>query len=126
MLKTISMLDNHGEEKEVIFEANAGTPIRLKHTFGRDFWKIFGNTDTIDENLVFENLDVISEIAFIMHCQGKHADMNALTFDDYVNWLETLDGMAILNHALEILRLYITQDKRNSKPKKGAAQQPAR
>lgn len=118
MTLKIKMKQADGKVSDVIFSANAATPIRFKHVFHKDFWKILGGIDEINHGEILEQLDTIGELAFIMHCQGENRDMNAITYDDYVAWLETLDGMAILSNAKTILSLYIAQNQSASVPKK--------
>ena len=111
----IKMAD--GSMTQMPFMANAATPIRLKQIFQTDFWKTFGTKEEVTEENITENLDVISELAYVMHCQAEKRDMMAENFEKYVAWLETLDGIAILNKASEIISLYISMEQQGSSAK---------
>lgn len=106
-----------GTTTKMPFAANAATPVRLKQLFQVDFWKVFGSQSEVTEENVTENLDVISELAYVMHCQAEKRDIMQENFDKYVDWLETLDGTAILTKAGEIIALYIQMEQQGSKAK---------
>lgn len=117
MYGMIDMKLADGSMTQMPFMANAATPIRLKQIFQTDFWKTFGTASDVTEENVTENLDVISELAYVMHCQAEKRDMMTENFEKYVEWLETLDGMAILSNAAEIISLYIQMEHQGSSAK---------
>lgn len=126
MFKKIKMKMADGKEMEMAFLSNAATPIRMKQIFNRDLFATLGSMDKVDNATAVENLDVFSELAYTMHCQSEKADMSRISFDTYVEWLETLDGMAVLDNMDEILKLYISSDSRGSKAKNPADPQPVK
>lgn len=123
MYKDIEMILENGEKVLMPFAANAATPIRLKQLFGKDFWKAIGDLQ-IDESTIYENMDIISELAYTMYCQGGGDDVSKANFDTYVRWLESLDGMAIMTNAAAIVSLYVSTNKTVAVAKKEGALQP--
>ena len=127
MFGMIDMELADGTIKPMPFLANAATPIRLKQLFQVDFWKTFGTqAEATDEANITENLDVISELAYVMHCQAEKRDMMQETFEKYVDWLEGLDGMAVLTNAPKIISLYIDMERQGSVAKNLAALPPGK
>ena len=123
MYRELEIKTADGTMVSMPFKANGATPIRLKQVFQKDFWKIMADAQD-SESMIFENMDIISELAYVMHCQGAGKDMGKINFDTYVEWLEGLDGMAILDKASEIINLYVDTSRTGSTAKKPTAQLP--
>lgn len=124
MYREIEMMLSNGTTISMPFKGNAATPIRLKQVFHRDLWKLIGELDSTGDSALFENMDIVSELAYIMHCQGAGIDMTKINFDSYVQWLDTLDGGAIFENVTEIIQLYIDTSRSSSKAKKANALPP--
>lgn len=73
---------------EVPMESNAATPIRYKQLFHRNLLPVFRGTveeDTAEEMLM--------ELAFIMAMSAAGEDMNKLSYDKYIAWLECFGAL---------------------------------
>lgn len=68
------------------------------------------------------DLESIQQMAYIMHEQAIKADMNALSYSGYVEWLESFDTMEFLTHAMEFISIYMGQKESMSTLKKDSAQ----
>ena len=63
----------------------------------------------------------IIELAYVMHLQAEGyttEQFNAETEDDYIVWLEQFDFTELLQHAPEILGIWVDTSKQQSKSKK--------
>lgn len=107
MYKTISV-----DGKELGFVANAATPFRFKQIFGRDLLQILGDEKKAEN----EGVEAVTELAFIMNKQAEKADMNKLSYEEFLNWLEDFGAMAFINSAEEILGVYMDSTLGTSTP----------
>ena len=89
--------------KELEFAANAATPFRYKQVFKKDLFAILGN----EQKAEAEGVEAVTELAFIMAKQAEKADMNKLSYDEFVAWLEDFGPMAFVENAEEILNTYM-------------------
>lgn len=89
-----------GNEMELA--ANAATPFRFKQTFHKDLLAVFANEKRAEE----EGIEVVSELAYIMNKQAEKADMNKLSFEDFIEWLEKFEPMAFVDASEEIISAY--------------------
>lgn len=98
--------------------ANGATALRYKHIFGKDLITEFQGAEQDNAKVI----DCIPEIAFIMAMaaeakEGK-VDMNLLSNDMFMTWLEQFDPMDLPNAAEDIVNLYIANSLTSSTPKK--------
>ena len=107
MYKTI-IID--GNEMEL--SANAATPFRFKQVFHKDLLATFSNETRAQE----EGIETISQLAYIMNMQAKKADMNTLTQDDFIAWLENFEPMAFVEGSEDILGVYMGSTETSSTP----------
>lgn len=112
MYGEIKLKDPHGSEKTIPMLANAATPIRFKMLFGTDLL-----TGIIDKDGNFD-VDIVSKLAFLMTKQAAKIDLNTVSLDSYVEWLEDFDSMAFIDNAQNILNLFIKSKNGTSKAKK--------
>lgn len=99
----------------VKFAGNAATTYRFKQLFKLDMLKLFMEKGTDIE------IDRIIELAYVMHLQAEGyttEQFNAETEDDYIAWLEQFDFTELLQHAPEILGIWVDTSKQRSKSKK--------
>ena len=89
--------------KEIEFAANAATPFRFKQVFKKDLFAILGN----EQKAETEGVEAITQLAYIMAKQAEKADMNKLTEDEFLTWLEGFSGMAFVENAEDILNVYM-------------------
>ena len=117
------MTSAEGEPVDVPFFANAATAYRFKAMFGKDLLLTFQSAKQGD----LYNVEFIEQIAFIMAMQAKAkagmADLSTINEEMMVSWLETFDGMELLNNAAEIMDVYLGNTKFTSKEKKRATKQ---
>lgn len=73
---------------DVPMEANASTPIRYKQLFHRNLLPVFRGT--VEEDTVEE---MLPELAFIMAMSAAGEDMNKLSYDRYIAWLEQFGAL---------------------------------
>lgn len=76
-------------ERDLPLLANAATPIRYKQVFHRSLMPFF-----LGQESDGDSAEMVGELAYVMARAAEGADMNKLSFDDYVNWLEGFDAMA--------------------------------
>lgn len=91
------------EGNEIEFAANAATPFRFKQVFKKDLFAILGN----EQKAETEGVEAVTQLAFIMAKQAEKADMNKLTEDGFIEWLEGFGPMAFVNSAEDILAVYM-------------------
>ena len=112
MYGEVKLMDPKSEEMTVPMLANAATPIRFKSLFHSDLLSGILTTDGSFD------VDVVSKLAFIMAKQAAKADMNSLSMDHYIEWLEGFDSMAFYTNAQAIFDVYSGSKKNSSKAKK--------
>lgn len=98
--------------------ANAATPLRYKHIFGKDIIKEFQAA----QGDMTKVTDSIPELAYIMaraaEAHKGDADLNLLNENDFIEWLEQFEPMDLVLAAEDIVDLYIGNGKTASEPKK--------
>lgn len=105
------------DDKEMEFEANAGTAVLYKRAFGTDLLKI--TTQGLDDA---ESIDTIQKLAFIMNIQteGKTSQMlkNA-TEEKFFEWVCQFSTEAFWEKEIikGIVQLWISQQKTSSASK---------
>lgn len=113
MVKTINV-----GGRELIFAANAATPYRYKQLFNEDLFEVFTTASKSGEEESFAMADVITRLAYIMTRQAEKADMNAISMDDFIAWLEDFGPMDIVLAGEEILNFYLSTTNGSIVPKK--------
>lgn len=107
--------------KECRFISNAATPRRYRIKFGRD---LFGDFQIIakatkknKDNLPTEALEIIENMAYIMHKQGDPSQPDSIE-----EWLEQFDTFDIYTAMPEIITLWQLNNKTTSTQKKEVEQ----
>lgn len=99
----------------VKFTGNAATAYRYKQLFQRDLIRSFlENGNDID-------IDMITELAYVMHLQADgstNEGFNAVSFEDYLTWLDGFEFIDLMTAAPQILGLWADTSKQTSKVKK--------
>lgn len=99
--------------RTLALNANAATPVRYRMAFGSDI--IAQISGISKENPDFEN--IVAQMAYIMNKQAE-GDLNNVSFDDFLIWLENFDDpMSFVNASTEIVSFYTANIKTGSKPK---------
>ena len=97
---------------ELELAANAATPFRFKQVFKKDLLQILGNEKKAEE----EGVEAVTQLAFIMAKQAEKADMNSLTYDDFIAWLEGFGSMAFVESAEAIVNAYMDNTQTSATP----------
>lgn len=110
-------------DREVALCANAATPVRYRQVFGKNILKYL-----IGEAAAEEQTAMLPELAYIMARSAEKADMNRLSIDDYIEWLEDFGAMDFVNQqtASDIMRVYQNQKLPDSVSKKKKGQSTGR
>ena len=95
--------------KTIGMAPNAATPIRYRQIFGKDLYRALDNPNGVD-------LDVVSELAFVMFHQNKKTNMNELNMDRFIGWLEGFSPMAFIDAAEDVINAYTGQTTTTSTP----------
>ena len=97
---------------EMEFAANAATLFRFKQVFHKDLFSILGNEQKAES----EGVEAVTQLAYIMAKQAEKADMNKLSEDEFMTWLEDFSGMAFVSAAEDILNIYMDSTVGTSTP----------
>ena len=92
--------------------ANGATPVLYKRVFRHDFLNSANKQD---------DMDVYAELAFIMAKQAEKPLtelINALKYEDYLEWIENFGAMDLVEKATDIFTLYQGQAMQTSVTKK--------
>lgn len=103
-------IDFGGKSVELV--ANGATPVLYKRVFRRDFLSSANKAD---------DMDVYVELAFIMAKQAEKPLtelINALKYEDYLEWIENFGAMDLVEKATDIFTLYQGQAMQTSVSKK--------
>ena len=108
---------------DVEMRATAATAIRYRNIFQGDIMKelMAMNPNDIDMAVI----EKIQQVGFIMAKTAEGADMNTLSIDDYMKWLDQFDSMDMMQAAKDIITVYIHQKAGQSELKKRVEKKPA-
>lgn len=107
-------------DREIEMAANATTAIRYGQVFhGEDLLVYF----TKGFKTTSESIYVAQKLGYIMARAAEKADMNKLSEDDFLAWLEEFDQFDMVDASAEIVKIYMGNEKTLSTPKKKAGQQ---
>lgn len=93
-------------DKTVPMMVNAATPIRFRNLFGKDLLTLIyegSREGGVDLTVASE---VAPELAFIMAKAAEKSDMNALSVEMYLKWLEDFGPLDFVNATDEIFNFY--------------------
>lgn len=99
--------------RETVLTSNAATPIRYRQIFGEDLMTAI--TQTGEHNL---SLEMIKRLAYVMALQGAGGDFRGASEETLISWLEGYEEMDFVDHAQEIISIWIDSSKRTSTAKK--------
>lgn len=102
-------------DRGVNMVANAATAIRYQQVFGGNLLHHFMGDDSPEDAAL-----VVQELAYIMAKAAEGADMNKLSKDDYISWLEQFESLDFMNGdtTTEIINIYLANMQTNSTAKK--------
>ena len=67
-------------------------------------------------------MDSISKLAYVMNMAAVGANMNELSLEKYMDWLDQFESMEFLTKSMEILDVYMSTRRTSVEPKKEIAQ----
>lgn len=103
--------------KDLILAANAATPYRYKQIFHEDLFQVFQAASKVKgEN--FELADTVTKMAYVMARQAEGANMNSLSEEDFLSWLEGFAPMDLLVESEAIVNFYLSTTQGTISPKK--------
>ena len=111
MVKTIAI-----GGKDYIFAANAATPFRYKQLFNEDLFVVFSKASNSGESAALA--ETVARMAYIMIRQAEKADMNKISMDDFLSWLEDFGPMDLMLAGEEIMNFYLQSSNGSIIPKK--------
>lgn len=107
-------------DKTYGFLATASTAYRYKQVFHEDL--LVSLTD--EKSAIIKTLELSHKLGFIMNMQAEKADMNSLSYDKFLDWLDQFDTRDAYGSVPdEIIDIFIGNQKPMSIPKKKAEQQ---
>lgn len=98
-------------EKQVEAELNGALPYRYNGVFGKNYFSMIGKD--LEPGVLVE---FAQEALYLMAMSAQKADMNRLSFDTYLEWLEDFMPGDMLEAAGEINQ-FILSPTRESSPK---------
>lgn len=67
-------------------------------------------------------MDSISKLAYVMNMAAVGSNMNELSMEKYLDWLDQFESMEFLTKSMEILDVYMSNRSTSVEPKKDIAQ----
>ena len=104
--------------KDVPMMSNAATPIRYRQVFRRNLNAFF-----LGKMPEEDSADIPGELAYIMAKSASGADMNKLSYDDYISWLTGYEALDFAAATKQILDVYQNNLETDSEVKKNQDQQ---
>lgn len=105
--------------KDIPMTANAATPIRYRQLFHKNLLPYFMGEKS-DEDAA----EMVGELAYIMASSAAGSDMNKLSFDGYLEWLEGFNPLDFVAHetVTAIVDLYQSNETTQTESKKNPDQ----
>lgn len=100
-------------DRSITFCGNAATPIRYKQVFHKDLLMSFKSMSAEDFDV-----DMITQLAYIMAMQAEGADFKTISFDDFIDWVSQFEQNDVLEASPDIINLWMSGSKTNVKAKK--------
>lgn len=92
--------------RELNFTANAATPFRYKQLFHEDILQLLQSNSKAEENQILLS-DTITKLAYIMNAQAEKKDMNCISFDDFMTWLEDFNPLDFVMEGAALMEIYL-------------------
>ena len=118
MLKTIKLITVQGTEKEVSFLSTGTTAIRYKQIFHKDLMPSI--TKLLRDEVLNPDADLIvsQELAFVMNKQAEGRNMNTVTYEEYLTWIDEYDSASLFQNIADFIKIYTGSKGSTSEPKK--------
>lgn len=118
MLKTIKLITVQGTEKEVSFLSTGTTAIRYKQIFHKDLMPSITKLLRDEELNPDADLIVSQELAFVMNKQAEGRNMNTVTYEEYLTWIDEYDSASLFQNIADFIKIYTGSKGSTSEPKK--------
>ena len=119
MFKTLTLKTVDDKEIEVNFLSTGTTAYRFKQIFKKDLMKCIIKLTSNGDDLNSEaDLIVAYELAFIMNKQAEKRDMNTLTYDEYLSWIDGFDSASLFANIADFIKIYTGSKDPTSSSKK--------
>ncbi len=118
MLKTIKLITVQGTEKEVSFLSTGTTAIRFKQIFHKDLMPSITKLLRDEELNPDADLIVGQELAFVMNKQAEGRNMNTVTYEEYLTWIDEYDSASLFQNIADFIKIYTGSRGSTSEPKK--------
>lgn len=118
MLKTIKLITVQGTEKEVSFLSTGTTAIRFKQIFHKDLMPSITKLLKDEELNPDADLIVGQELAFVMNKQAEGRNMNTVTYEEYLTWIDEYDSASLFQNIADFIKIYTGSRGSTSEPKK--------
>lgn len=118
MLKTIKLITVQGTEKEVSFLSTGTTAIRFKQIFHKDLMPSITKLLKDEELNPDADLIVGQELAFVMNKQAEGRNMNTVTYEEYLTWIDEYDSASLFQNIADFIKIYTGSKGSTSEPKK--------
>ena len=104
--------------REIQMQANAATPVRYRQVFNENILTYLTGSKPVEEAA-----EMVPRLAYIMTRSAEGADMNKLSREDFITWLEGFEATDFMEGATEeIMAIYQGQKIPESKSKKKTGQ----
>ena len=118
MLKKIKLITVQGTEKEVSFLSTGTTAIRFKQIFHKDLMPSITKLLRDEELNPDADLIVGQELAFVMNKQAEGRNMNTVTYEEYLTWIDEYDSASLFQNIADFIKIYTGSRGSTSEPKK--------
>lgn len=103
--------------RELNFTANAATPFRYKQLFHEDILQLLQNNSKEEQDQILLS-DTITKLAYIMNAQAEKKDMNRLSYDDFMTFLEDFSPLDFIIEGAAIMNIYLNNTVQTVESKK--------
>ncbi len=118
MFKEVKLLTTAGE-KTFPMLANGATAIRYRQVFHEDLMAGIAKFAHLQDMPEVVDWELPAKMGYIMAgAADKEQDMNALSFDGFMGWLEQFEGDSLWKAQDEIMDIYLVNQAAASKGKK--------
>lgn len=117
MYKVVNLLTTEGE-KEFPMLANGATAIRFRQVFHQDLMAGIAKFSKLNEDPDSVDFDLPAKMAYIMNAAAESQDMNKLSADGWMKWVEQFEGDTLWNAQDSFTEIYLVNQQVNSKGKK--------
>ena len=101
--------------REVALRSSAATTYRYTQIFHEEFFDAM-KTLMGGENDI-EAIDVAGKLAYVMNAQANNEDMNALSAEKYIEWLDEFEFADFSDALTDVLEIFMGSSKGSVSPK---------